>query len=76
MNKLFAMILGAITEPNNHTVCPVRIGGIIALTQGLGLTFYSVVVQNNSFDLQAYGLGTGVLLAAVGAALGMKKDSA
>jgi hypothetical protein len=76
MNKILAMLQQVLTEPNNHTLCPVRIGAVITLTQGLALTVYSVVVQHAPFNLQDYGVGAGVLLAAVGAALGLKKDSA
>lgn len=76
MDKILALVQQVISEPNNHTICPVRIGGILALTQGLALSAYSVVVQGAAFDLQAFGVGAGVLLAAVGAALGLKKDSA
>lgn len=73
--KLSELAQQAFTEPNNHTVCPVRIIGVVSVLQGLALTVYAVVVQHAPFDLQAFGLGTGALLGALGAALGLKKDS-
>lgn len=66
----------ALTEPNNHTLCPIRVIGVLAVLQGLGLSAYTVVVQHAPFDLLAYGGGIGALLGTLGAALGMKKDSA
>lgn len=64
------------TEPNNSTVCVVRVLGVGAVLQGLGLSAYTVVAQHVAFDLQAYGVGIGALLGTLGAALGLKKDSA
>lgn len=69
-------LLQVFTEPNNHTFCPVRCIGVLAVIQGLGLSAYTVVVQHAAFDLLAYGGGIGALLGTLGAALGMKKDAA
>jgi hypothetical protein len=75
MNQIKSFFVQAFTEPNNHTICPVRIIGVAAVLQGLGLSAYAVVVQHATFDLLAYGGGIGALLGALGAALGMKKDT-
>lgn len=71
-----AVLCNIFTEPNNHTICPVRIAGVAATLQGMGLSAWAVVAQHAPFDLLAYGGGMGALLATLGAALGMKKDSA
>ena len=74
--KLKAVLCDVFTEPNNHTICPVRILGVAGTAQGLALTVYTVVVHRAPFDIVAYGGGMGIMLAALGAALGMKKDTA
>jgi hypothetical protein len=74
--SLKSVLCNVFTEPNNHTICPVRVLGVAGTVQGLGLTAYTVVVHHAPFDITAYGAGMGVMLAALGAALGMKKDTA
>jgi hypothetical protein len=49
--------------------------GIGAALQGNVLCVWDVVVQHAHFDFQAYGLGMGATLTALGVALGMKKDT-
>jgi hypothetical protein len=63
------------TEPDGKTICPIRVIGIFATLQGIGLAAFDVLVQHAHFDLQAYGVGLGATLAALGLALGMKKDA-
>ena len=63
------------TEPNNQTFCPVRFIGILGSLQGLGMHAYAIFIQHAAFDLQGFGLGLGATIAALGVALGMKKDS-
>lgn len=63
------------TEPDGSTICPIRVIGIFATLQGVALSAYDVVARHAHFDLQAYGLGLGASIAALGLALGMKKDA-
>jgi hypothetical protein len=60
----------AITEDKADAVLdPLRIAFLIAFITGIGLQIYTVVGQNNAFDIQAFGIGVGSLLATTGAAL-------
>lgn len=63
------------TEPDNTTICPVRVVGILGTLQGLASHAYSVFWLHSAFDLQTFGIGLGATLAALGGALGFKKDS-
>lgn len=63
------------TEPDNETFCPVRVTAVIGMGVFLTLSVANYV-QHAAFDPQAFALGLGALLAGVGAALGLKKDSA
>jgi hypothetical protein len=65
----------SFTEPDNQTFCPIRLLGILGTAQGLTMAAYDVFLQHAHFDLQNYGLGLGATLAALGAALGFKKDT-
>lgn len=75
MDGIKKMFRDVFTEPDGKTICPVRVIGIFGSMQGLGMSAYDVVIQHQHFDLQAYGLGMGATLAALGVALGMKKDA-
>lgn len=75
LNKIKTAIGHILTEPDNVTVCPVRVLGILGALQGLASSAYQVFWLHSPFDLQAYGLGLGATLLALGLALGMKKDT-
>lgn len=62
-------------EPNSDTFCPIRLIGIGGSLQGLACSAYDVFIQHHAFDLMAFGGGLGATIAAVGIALGMKKDA-
>ena len=64
-----------VTGKDNKTHDVIRWGAVLGILQALGLSAYDVIAHNAHFDLQAYGVGLGALFAAVGAALGMKKDT-
>jgi hypothetical protein len=64
-----------VTEPDGVSHCPVRWLALLGTGQGLGMQAWAVFVQHAAFDLQTFGIGMGAMLAAVGAALGIKKDS-
>jgi hypothetical protein len=74
MNKIKYFINNLITEPNNSTPCPIRIAGILALGEWLVISPMHFI-QTHTFDPVAFGTGFGATIAAVGIALGTKKDS-
>jgi hypothetical protein len=63
-----------VTEPDNKTVCPVRIASIVGIVQfqAMALAHY---LHTHDFNAQLYGVGFAALLGAAGIALGLKKDS-
>jgi hypothetical protein len=67
-------IMDIVTEPNNHTICPVRIAAIAGILQyqGMALLHY---FQHHIFDAQPYALGSAAILGSAGLALGLKHDS-
>lgn len=65
-----------LTEPNNETVCIMRVAGILGILYALGANAYSTIVHGATFDIQAFAWGYGSLIATLGVALGIKKDSA
>ena len=66
--------LELITEPDNKTMCPVRIVAILGALQYLGLAGANYA-QHHVFDAQNYAIGFGALLGGIGVALGLKKDT-
>ncbi len=64
-----------LTESDNVTHDLYRYLAVGCVVAGIGLAVYSVVVKDQPFDIQAYGVGTGALLAGVGVALGLKKEA-
>jgi hypothetical protein len=71
VRKFFSDIL---TEPDNHTFCPVRILAALGSLQYIALAAANYV-QHNVFDPQGYAVGFGALIGGVGVALKLKKDS-
>ena len=61
-----------LTGIDNETHDLVRWIGLGGSLTALGLQIYVVVVKGQAFDLQAFGIGLGALVASVGAALGLK----
>jgi len=49
--------------------------GMVSGLVALGLQIYAVVHKGQPFDMQAFGIGLGALFAALGAALGFKKET-
>jgi hypothetical protein len=68
-------IADTLTEPNNKTVCIVRLAGIGGFLYGLGAHAYQVFWLHAPFDFLSFGGGLSAMLAALGLALGMKKDT-
>lgn len=67
-------LLHILTEPDNQTFCVVRIASLAGIATFFGLSI-SQYHQHAIFDPQAWALGFGGLLAGVGAALKLKKDT-
>ena len=63
-----------ITEPDNRTICIVRLMSIAGVGEFLYLAA-KTAMKAGAFDMQAFGLGFGGLLGGIGAALKLKKDS-
>jgi hypothetical protein len=68
------VLMDIVTEPDNHTVCPVRIASIFGIVQFqvLAIVHY---MHSHEWNAQAYGAGFAALLGAAGIALALKKDS-
>ena len=49
-----------------------RIGAMAAIFTGLGLAIYAVVHAHQVFDMQAYGIGIGALMAGIGGMLKLR----
>ena len=64
-----------LTGADNQTHDVLRWVGLGGALTALGLQIYVVAVKSQPFDMQAFGIGLGALVASVGAALGMKKDT-
>lgn len=62
------------TERDNATPCPVRVLAILGGVEFLGLAGM-VAYRTTSFDMQAFGIGLGVVLAAIGAAITAKANT-
>ncbi len=64
-----------LTEPDGKTFCFVRVFAFIGGHYAIFAHAWSTFVQHVPFDFQAFSIGLGAMLATIGAALGMKKDS-
>lgn len=65
-------LLELITGDDNVTLEPAYVWWAVAIIVGLGLEIYCTIT-GKAFDLQAYGIGVGALMAAAG--LGKKLGS-
>lgn len=54
-----------ITDDSNIVLEPAYVWGAISFLVGLGLQIYSVI-HGSTFDIQAYGIGVGALIAGTG----------
>jgi hypothetical protein len=69
-------LLDIFTEPNNNTVCVLRVAGIGGIVFALGAQAYSLIVHGTPFNIESFAIGYGALIGTLGVALGIKKDSA
>lgn len=70
-----SIITQLLTGADNQTHDVLRWVGLGGALTALGLQVYVVAWKGQPFDMQAFGIGLGALVASVGAALGMKKDT-
>jgi hypothetical protein len=74
MAKFREWINELFTEPNNRTLCPVRLMAVFGCVQFLTLSAWNFA-RVGTFDPQAYCVGFAALMGGIGIALGTKKDS-
>jgi spore maturation protein SpmB len=67
-------LLQLITEPDNTTLCPVRILAIVGVLEFITLAAINFA-KTSAFDMQAFAVGFAALISGVGVALGLKKDT-
>lgn len=53
-----------VTDDSNETLQPAYVLGLIAFLIGVGLEIYCTI-KHLPFDLQAYGIGIGALIAGI-----------
>jgi len=73
--KMKKTINNITTEPDNKTICPVRLTALGGTTYAFGCHFYSTFIQHVPFDMLAFSGGLGAILATLGGALAIKKDT-
>ena len=66
------LVNDVLTGKDNTTYDIARVAGAVTVLTFLGLSIYSVVFKSQTFDMQSFGVGAGAVIAAMGAALGMK----
>lgn len=75
--KLISAIIGWVrkltTSRDNQTPDVIRIGAILIGTQFVAHAGYDLLALEHAFDPTSYGTGAAAILAATGAALGMKR---
>lgn len=75
MAKFSAIMKKLFTEVDNETYDITKILATASVSTGLGLSVYAVVVNNNPFDMVAFGTGIGLLFSGTAALLKFKKDT-
>lgn len=63
------------TEPDGKTMCPVRVLAVGGFVYFLSTHAFSVYAQHSAFDLSSFGSSFAMMIATVGAALGLKSDA-
>lgn len=75
MKKIKQYIWQCVSEPDNKTICPVRVLAILGFLYFLGMNAYTTLGQGMPFNVQEFGTAFGVMMATVGVALGVKTDT-
>lgn len=71
---MFHVLLQLLTLNDNKTHSLTRWMGLVSFLLGIGLQLYVVVWKGQTFDLQQFGAGIGLLFAGFGAALKLDED--
>jgi len=74
-DKIATALKQMFTESDNLTHDLHRYLAAAAVLVGLFLSVFVVVKQGKDFDMETFGIGVGMLLAGLGAALGLKPES-
>ncbi len=69
------MVNDSLTGVDNATFDIAREGFAASLATFLGLVIYQVVFKNKDFDMQAFAIAVGAMVAALGAALNLKSKT-
>ena len=64
-----------LTEADNATFDMSKVLACFAILSGLYYQGVDVLIANQHFDMQNFGMGIGALFAGVGVALGLKKEN-
>ena len=75
MKKIKKWLFDIFSEPDNSTICPIRLLAIGGFVWALWMSGFSVLILKTPFVIVEFGTAYGVMLAALGIALGMKTDS-
>lgn len=75
MATLKQLIKDCLTGIDGKTYDPSRIYGAMAVLTFLGLAIFSVLLKNQTFDPQSFGLGFGGLLLGFGLGVSTKADT-
>lgn len=70
-NSKVGWVRSLLTNNDNETFCVVRVGGLLAILVGLGLTIW-VVIHTGTFNLVEFGAGIGTLLGSVAGGVRLK----
>lgn len=73
MNLLSKITKDLLTGIDGLTFDPARVYGLGAVLIFFGLAIIAVIVKNQPFDPQGYGIGFGALLAGFGLGVSLKK---
>lgn len=71
---MFTMLKHWLTEKDGVTFCPVRMFSLVGIVEYMGLAAHSAIVTN-TFDLQGFGTGLGIVLAAAGGSVAAKAST-
>jgi len=74
MEKLISWVTKLLSGKDNTSPDATKIIAGLAGLQGLFLQGWEVIVKGSAFNMQEFGVGAAALLAALGVALGLKKD--
>lgn len=75
MGAIKNWFLNLMTEPDNKTHCPARWCGILGFVYAIAIHAYTTIINHIPFDLTSFGTGYAAMMATLGIALGLKKDT-